>query len=556
MCATVSAPLIRSLPFKACLAAALATLAVGLPSRASAAPTGTESGLIEGVERDGVRAFKGIPFAAPPIGPLRWRAPAPPAPWSGIRQADTFSPICMQPGAYPDDAPPEPMSEDCLCLNIWAPADASGERLPVMVWIYGGGLLNGTASTPLYEGDALARRGVIVVTFNYRLGAFGFLAHPELTRESARGVSGNYGMLDQIAALNWVQRNIAGFGGDPGNVTVFGQSSGAISISALMTSPLARGLFHKAIGQSGGLFEPLDVAPEFRLEGAEQVGLAFASRVGATTLSALRAAPASEIVAKRFNPQPIIDGYVLRETPYDALAHGRFNDVDLLVGSNAEEGLSFLSGRSVDATNLTDVLQEDFPGFIVSLIGPRAPADDRAARAAFVAFESDMRFGWNMWSWAHLHAAATRQKTFYYRFAYSPAGHEGATHGAEMPYVFDHLGLSSANWSETDRRLAQVMASYWTNFARTGDPNGAGLPDWPAFRSTSPAMLLFDDGIRAQASPANGNIAAIDRLYGAVRFGLKYGVLVAALAGAILLALLWWVVLLLRRGHRARLARR
>lgn len=547
-------PLIR--PIKACLAAALAIVAAALPSSAAAAPTQTESGLIEGVEVDGVLAFKGIPFAAPPIGPLRWRPPTPPAHWSGVRNADTFSPICMQPGAYPDDAPPEPMSEDCLTLNIWRPAGASSERLPVMVWIYGGGLLNGTASTPLYAGDALARRGVIVVTFNYRLGAFGFLAHPELTRESARGVSGNYGLLDQLAALNWVQRNIATFGGDPGNVTVFGQSSGAISISALMASPLARGLFQRAIGQSGGLFEPLDVAPEFRLEGAEQVGLAFASRLGASNLSALRAAPASEIVAQRFNPQPIIDGYVLRETPYDALAHGRANDVDLLVGSNAEEGLYFKSGRSVDASNLSDVLKQDFPGFIVSLIGPRAPADDSAARAAFVAFESDMRFGWNMRAWARLHAAAARRKTYYYRFAHIPAGQEGASHGAEMPYVFDHLKLSNVNWSDSDRGLAQVMAAYWTNFAKNGDPNGEGLPDWPVFGSTSRDVLVFDDNIRAEATPNNGHIAAIDRLYGAVRFGLKYGALVVALAGAILFALLWWGgAALLVRGRRARLAR-
>lgn len=536
------------------LAVALVAIAIAvLAPIASAEPIRIAAGLVEGVEEDGVLVFKGIPFAAPPVGPLRWRAPAPPAAWTGVRNADQFSPICVQTGAYPDDAPPEPMSEDCLYLNIWAPAGAHDAPLPVMVWIYGGGLVNGSASTPLYAGEALARRGVIVVTFNYRLGAFGFLAHPELSRESAYGGSGNYGLLDQLAALTWVQQNIAALSGDPGNVTVFGQSSGSISISALISSPLARGLFHRAIGQSGGLFEPLDAAPEFGLEGAEQVGQAFASRLQAPSLEALRALPASAIAAQRFHPQPNIDGYVLRETPYEALANGRANDVDLLVGSNAEEGLYFLSGRTVNAANFGDVLREDFPGFIVSWVGPRAPADDRAARDAFISFESDMRFGWNMWAWARLHAAARARNTFYYRFAHTPAGQQGATHGAEMPYVFDHLDLYDAPWTESDRHLAETMVSYWTNFARTGDPNGEGLPSWPAFESTNRRVMLINgDSAQVAAVPNEANLAAIDRLYATVRVLLKYGVVMAASAGIIALAMLWWVVaLVLRRRKRS-----
>jgi para-nitrobenzyl esterase len=532
----------------------LATAAIALLApMASAEPIRTASGLVEGLDADGVRVFRGIPFAAPPIGALRWRAPAPPASWTRVRNADQFSPICMQPGAYPDDAPPEPMSEDCLYLNIWAPAGAHEAPLPVMVWIYGGGLLNGGGSTPLYAGDALARRGVIVVTFNYRLGAFGFLAHPELTREAEYGASGNYGLLDQIAALNWVQRNISAFGGDPANVTVFGQSSGAISISALVSSPLARGLFHRAIAQSGALLEPLEAAPEFGLEGAEQVGLAFASRLEAPTLSALRALPAATIVERPFNPQPVVDGYVLRETPFEALAGGRANDVDLLVGSNAEEGIYFLSGREVNAANLGDRLREDFPGFIVSLIGPQAAADDSAAREAFISFESDMRFGWNMWAWARLHAAAARRNTFYYRFAHTPAGQQGATHGAEMAYVFDHLDLYDAPWTQSDRRLAQTMIAYWTNFARTGDPNGAGLPDWPEFERPNERVLQLNGAyVRATAAPNAANLAAIDRLYGTVRVLLKYGVFIAASVVLLVLAMMsWLVVRLLRRRKMA-----
>jgi para-nitrobenzyl esterase len=534
------------------LAAAPAVLAgVLLSSVASAAPVQTDGGQVEGVEENGALVFKGIPFAAPPVGPLRWRAPQPPAPWPGVRNADRYSPICMQRGAYPEDSPPEPMSEDCLYLNVWVPVGARDARLPVMVWIYGGGLLNGSASTPLYAGDALSRRDVIVVTANYRLGALGFLAHPELTRESAQKVSGNYGLLDQLEVLNWVQRNIAAFGGDPHNVTAFGQSSGSISISALIASPMAHGLFRRAIGQSGGLFEPLDVAPEFKLEGAEQVGRAFAEQLGATSLEALRALPASAIVARPFHPQPNIDGYILRETPHEVFAHEHQNDVDILIGSNEGEGLYFTSGRAVGAANLSNELKEDFPAFVVSLIGPKTPADDETARAAFLAFEGNMRFGWNMWAWARLHAAAGKGKTYFYRFSHTPPGEEGATHGAEMPYVFDHLDLQRRSWTEKDRRLAHTMGSYWTNFAKTGDPNGEGLPDWPAFTPSSESALLIDNEIHASAVPNEANLVAIDRLYWSVRVLLKYGYVILGVAVLVVLTLIWRVAAFALRRRKA-----
>jgi para-nitrobenzyl esterase len=533
-------------------AAAIVVLAgLLLSSVAAGAPVQTNGGQVQGVEENGAIVFKGIPFAAPPVGPLRWRAPQPPAPWSGVRHANRYSPICMQRGAYPEDSPTEQMSEDCLYLNIWVPAGAGDPHLPVMVWIYGGGLLNGSASTPLYAGDALSRRGVIVVTANYRLGALGFLAHPELTQESTQKVSGNYGLLDQLEVLKWVQRNIAAFGGDPGNVTIFGQSSGSISVSALIASPLAHGLFNRAIGQSGGLFEPLDVAPEFKLGGAEQVGRAFAERLKATSIEALRALPASAIVAQPFNPQPNIDGQVLRETPYEAFAHGHQNDVDVLVGSNEGEGLYFTSGRLVGAANLSNELKKDFPSFIVFLIGPNGYADDKAARAAFLAFESDMRFGWNMWTWARLHAAAGTRKTYYYRFSHTPPGEEGATHGAEMPYVFDHLDLQRRPWTAEDRRLAQTIGLYWTNFAKTGDPNDEGLPDWPAFTPSRDNALLIGNEIHAGAAPGNANLEAIDRLYWSVRILLKYGYVIAGVVGLAVLMLIWRIAAFVLRRRKA-----
>lgn len=520
-------------------AAAVVAIALAL-SPATAAPIAVEGGMIEGVRTEDVTVYKGIPFARPPVGPLRWRAPEPAAPWPGVRLADRFSPICVQRGAYPDDAPPEPMSEDCLYLNVWVPDGApAGAKLPVMVWVYGGGLMNGSASTPLYAGDQLARRGVVVVTANYRLGALGFLAHPELTRESPNKVSSNYGLLDQLAALQWVKRNIEAFGGDPGNVTVFGQSSGSISISVLCASPLARGLFRRAIGQSGGLLEPIQIAPEFSLKGAEERGAAFAQGLGAPSLAALRAKPATDIVAARFSPNPVIDGHLLREPPYDAFATGRANDVDLLIGSNAQEGLYFVSGRTITRANLTTLLKADFPPLIVSLIGPATPANDRDAHAAYVAFQGDMRFGWDMLTWARLHAGRFRGRTYFYRFAHTPPGEAGVGHGAEMAYMFGH---AKPNWTDTDRKLADTIATYWTNFAKTGNPNAANLPNWPAFTPPSEQTLIINAEPHAGTLPNAADLAAIDRLYGTIRFALNNLELLAAtalLTTIAVLTLLW-----------------
>ncbi len=501
---------------------------------AFAAPVRTESGLVDGVTEGEVTVWKGIPFAAPPVGDLRWRAPQAAHPWSGVRLADTFSPVCMQRGRYPEDAPVEPMSEDCLYLNVWAPVAAtSGAKLPVMFWIYGGGLSNGTASTPLYAGDVLARHGVIVVTANYRMGALGFLAHPALTRESEHQSSGNYGLLDQIAALEWVKRNIAAFGGDPSNVTVFGQSSGSISISVLCASPLARGLFHRAIGQSGGLFEPLELAQEFALAGAEQEGVAFAARVGATTIEALRALPATDLVAARFSPHVVIDGYLLEDAPYDVLAAGRGADVDLLVGSNAEEGLSFQDHRAVTSANLNALLGEDFPPFLVSLAGPRVPADDASAMAAFVAFETNVRFAWDMRAWARLHAGAARGHTYLYRFGHAPPNAAGAHHGAEMAYVFGHA--LDSRWTDDDRQLAERLGAYWTRFAEAGDPNGVGLPEWPAFTPPNEQALLIDGELHAGAMPNASELDAIGRVYATARFLFAHR---TALGAAVITAVL------------------
>ena len=506
----------------------VSTLTYGSLVQAAQSRIRTEQGMLEGIEADGITVFRGIPFAAPPVGDLRWRAPQPPASWQGVRKADHFSPVCMQRGAYPEDALAERSSEDCLYLNVWTPRAAPGRKLPVMVWIYGGSLRNGSASTPLYAGDRLARHDVIVVTANYRLGVFGFLAHPELTRESATRSSGNYGLQDQIAALRWVSRNIAAFGGDPDRVTVFEQSSGAISISVLAASPLTKGLFQGAIAQSGGLFEPMHLLPEFALPGAEKAGLQFAARaargVDVADIASLRSMGADDLLSVPFQPNPIVDGHVLVRSPYDVFLDGQQHDVAVLLGVNRDEGEFFLRGRSITQTNFTSELGRGFPAFLVDRAGPRAAVgSDAEAHAAVAAFNRDMRFGWDMWTWARL-ASRKSGSVFVYEFSRvpppgSPHAALGATHGAEMPYVFDHLDLQTLPWSEADRRLASIMATYWTNFAKNGDPNGAGLAVWPAFTESGAQGLLLGEEVRSGRPFDERALARIDAAYAALRGG-------------------------------------
>jgi len=389
------------------------------------------------------------------------------------------------------------------------------------VWIHGGALRNGSASTPLYAGDRLARHDVIVVTVNYRLGVLGFLAHPELTQTSATHSSGAFGLQDQIAALRWVKHNIEAFGGDPDRVTVFGQSSGAISISALIASTLTKGLFQRAIAQSGGLFEPIQLLPEFTLPGAEQAGLKFAADAGASNLAELRAKPAEELLKLPFRPNIIVDGHVLTRAPYEIFLDGRQNDVELLVGVNQDEGEYFIRGRTITEANFRSELERSFPAFLIDLAGvPREVANDAEARATVAIFNRDMRFGWNMWTWARL-AARNDRSVFAYQFSRLPPPESpwtalGATHGAEMPYVFDQLDLHALPWTQTDRQLASMMAAYWTNFARTGDPNGAGMPMWPVFTESDPQGLLFGDEVQSGKPFDEQALTRIDAAYSIV----------------------------------------
>jgi para-nitrobenzyl esterase len=314
----------------------------------------------------------------------------------------------------PGETPPA-ISEDCLYLNIWTPAKTAREHLPVIVWIYGGGYINGSASMPLYWGDRLAQKRVIVVTIAYRLGPLGFLALPELTRESPHHSSGNYGLMDQIAALEWIRRNVAAFGGDPKCVTIAGQSSGSISVSILMASPLAKGLFQRAIGESGGLFEPLQLAPKFLLANAERDGQTYAASLGAASLKELRRLPATLLTGNAGGiVHPVIEPYVLPLSPYEAFTSGQQNDVPLLIGSNADEARALVNVSHVTAATFDSDLERSVGQLPPALVAAYPHATDEVAGQAQLGLERDLRFGWDMWAWARLQAGTGKSPVFYY----------------------------------------------------------------------------------------------------------------------------------------------
>jgi len=454
----------------------------------------TSQGTLEGlISADGeVRTFKGIPYAAPPVGRLRWQPPQPAEPWEGVRPAHAFAPRAMQVHLWDDmvfhDAGP---SEDCLYLNIWAPNEPAAAALPVMVWIHGGGFVAGATSEPRQYGHHLARRGVILVSLNYRMGVFGFFAHPELAGEADTGATGNYGMLDMVAALEWVRDNIAAFGGDPGNVTIFGESAGSMAVNSLMAAPPARGLFQKVIGESGSsIGGPLPT----RAASARD-GLAFAELIGASSLAALRELPADELMQRsteapqRFRPN--IDGHFLIEQPADTFAGGLQAPVPLLAGWNFDEGGdgAIFGNRERTLANYRAGAQARFGSQADAFLAAYAATTDAAAVRAAKDFGGDQFIGYGTWLWIEQHRLTSSQPTWRYMFDHpvplsnlaQPGEKPRAAHSWEIEYVFDVLDSKNAPFTETDHALADLMADYWTNFARHGDPNGPGLPPWPAY---------------------------------------------------------------------------
>lgn len=459
-----------------------------------------DSGDVSGYRSDDgqVLTLKGIPYAEPPVGDLRWKAPKSVIPWTGVMACTTFSasPVQSKPTPflmYTEEylIPEEPISEDCLYLNVWSTAKSTDEELPVLVWIYGGGFTSGGSACPIYDGEALARQGVIVVTINYRVGLMGFLAHPDLTKESRVGASGNYGLLDQIAALKWVQRNINAFGGDPEKVTIAGQSAGAASVHSLMVSPLATGLFHQAIGQSGSAL----MRPPASLAEAEQIGKTAAYTAGLTSLRSMRSLSSDSLLKAMGNQFiPILDGYVLSKPAREMMTEGSYNDVPLLLGYNADEGFP---GSARNAEEFQEGLIENFgPEKTEQLLRYYPASGDDIAMSSQKLLSTHITFGLPVIDWGILQASQGTGSTFLYYFDHTPPGPEeytrfGAHHTAEVPYVFSTLDLVERPWEPGDDKLAHILSDYWINFVKSGNPNGKNLPVWVEFKVEDPLLMKF-----------------------------------------------------------------
>jgi para-nitrobenzyl esterase len=500
-----------------CLIAAAATiLGCSQPTNDVPAPraevgneVATNTGTIRGiVAEDGLKEFYGIPYAEPPVGQLRWAPPVPAQAWEGVRDASTPGPACMQPqgqGGSFYGRSGFAMDEDCLTLNVWTRAGFADESLPVMVWIHGGALVTGSGDE--YPGELLTAKGVVLVTINYRLGRFGFHAHPELSDENPAGVSGNQGLRDQILALEWVRDNVAQFGGDPQNVTIFGESAGSLSMSLLQASPLANGLFHRVIGQSGGAFQPmwyLDQATSYSMP-AEEVGQAFAEALagpdGDASLAAIRQMP-QEHILEIFEDNPefsnydglaIVDGEVIPDEVASIFAEGRQADVPVMIGSNEDEGTTFMEffepmfgSGSQGLRAWTEATLPEVAGETDDHYPPTEP------RTAWADMFSDVLFAYPMRAWAR-GMENVDSDAYLYFFTWVPPVEDseryGSFHAAEIGYVFGNVDLFGAKPTEKDREFSDFMATVWTQFAKTGNPNGPGLPEWQPYSSDTEAYM-------------------------------------------------------------------
>ena len=501
---------------------------------------GDISGAVSDIDAS-VRVFKGVPFAAPPEGDFRWRPPQPVDPWEGARAATAFAPACMQvrraadhfygPGA-------EEISEDCLYLNVWTTAESENAALPVLVWVHGGGLNNGTGAQVTYRGEALAARGAVVVTTNYRLGPLGYLAHPALSAEDPHGSSGNYGVLDQVAALEWVRDNIAAFGGDPNRVTIFGESAGSWSVNVLQATPLAAGLIHGVIGESGGVFGGTSDLRHASLRGdsAEAVGERWIAgllaaqtghdvAVDAVNVDAMREVTGEEIVAFTrsravpFRTAATVDGWVLEQSVYDTFANGRQIDVPVIVGSNADEGTTLAAGGApADVAAHRAAVERQFGAMADRHHDVYPATTDDEARRAYLDSYALRSFGWEMRTWADLMSTVSSPAYLYYFTRTAPAADSDqlrAFHAAEIVYVFNNLGripypYANRDYDDRDRALSNTMADTWVRFAATGNPNGEGLPAWPVYTPEGHPTMVFGDTSEAGPHPAATQLDFVD----------------------------------------------
>ena len=471
----------------------------------------TANGILEGINDSGLYIFKGVPFAAPPIGELRWKEPQPVKNWTGIRKAAAFGPRAMQRPIYSDMMfRSDGVSEDCLYLNIWAPAQKGNARLPVLVYFYGGGLMAGDGSEYRYEGASMARRGIVAITVNYRLSIFGFFAHPELTKESPHHASGNYGFLDQTAALRWVKQNIAAFGGDPNKVTIAGESAGSFSVSAQMASPLSKQLFNGAIGESGSL---LGSSTLTSLADAEQKGMRLAELAGVKTLAELRAIPAEKLQELAANHEreiftTSVDGYFFPQSPRRIFEAGEQAQVPLLVGWNSQEGYyTSILGRDTPTTaNYAKALQQQYGDRAADVLKVYAAATDDEVQQAGTALAGDRFIGFGTWKWSDIQSQTGSKPVYRYFYTHprpatkatatgaSKPAAKGASHSSEIEYAMGNLATNPVyDWQPEDYKVSQTMQTYFANFIRTGNPNGPGVPEWHPVKSGGPATVMYID---------------------------------------------------------------
>jgi para-nitrobenzyl esterase len=418
--------------------------------------------------------------------------------------------------------PPSGKSEDCLYLNVWTPAKSANDKIPVLVWIYGGGFGAGATSEKNYSGENLAKKGVVLVSIAYRVGQMGFFVHPELSRENPNHVSGNYGLLDMIAGLQWIQKNIAAFGGDPNKVTIFGESAGGIAVSMLCASPLAKGLFHGAISQSGGNFGPPRPTTypgenQKRLADAERDGETYLKNAGVSSIAELRKLTPDKLPAVRGMSWPIIDGYVIPDDQCKLYSAGRFNDTPILVGYNSDEGASFSPPRTPEA--YIEGVKARYGSFAESLI-KAYPAGTTTVPKTARDLARDAAFGWQTWIWARLQSQMGKSKAYYYYFdqhpdypADSPQADRGSPHGQDVAYVFMHLDPSNPQVTKTDLEISEAMATYWTNFAKHGSPDGEGVPKWPAFSDATPVVMYFNKTPHPGPVPSAESLKVLDAYF-------------------------------------------
>jgi para-nitrobenzyl esterase len=485
-----------------------------------------EGGLVEGIIENGVAVYKGIPFAAPPVGDLRWRPPQSVKNWDGVLKANKFAPACPQANikvlGYVDYG----MSEDCLYLNIWKP-DTISKKLPVLVWIHGGGFTLGSTSQSLATGEQLSRKGILVVSIAYRLGILGFLSHPELTAESENHVSGNYGLLDQIAALKWIQNNIGAFGGDPHNITIFGESAGGQSVNILAASPLAKGLFHKAICMSGGAFLPASTKKDrdcmLLLKSAEVAGLEYVKSKGVNSIDELRKMDPQKFVSEpdlSTGFPPIIDGYVIPDDLYKLYESGKYNDVPVLLGSTSGEGSIFI--LKDDYRKYEETARQFYGPFADKLLNLYPKGNEDITKKSMAELFRDVFFGWYAYTWATLQTKTGKSPVYVYYFnQIQPtsfitfyAKSRDAYHGSDVAYVFDHLNQNSnIKYTDEDKHLSQTMVDYWINFTKYGNPNGKDLPKWPVYAAGNQTVMYLNTVLKTGLHPNIDKIKVMDEYY-------------------------------------------